>query len=55
VVVLATLGGLMTGMMVALFRASSFFRDVAKQTAPSTDENKKMLDGSGKIAKPFTG
>jgi LPS O-antigen subunit length determinant protein (WzzB/FepE family) len=55
VVVLATFTGLMTGMMIALFRASSLFRDVSKQTAPSTDENKKMLDGSGKIAKPFTG
>jgi LPS O-antigen subunit length determinant protein (WzzB/FepE family) len=47
VIVLATLGGLMTGMMVALFRASNLFRDAAKQTTPSTSENKEM--GSGII------
>ena len=48
VIVLATLGGLMTGMMVALFRASSLFSDATKQTVLSTDDNKEM--GSGIIA-----
>jgi hypothetical protein len=45
----------MTGMVVALFRASLLFRDVTTQAAPSTGENKEMLDGSRKIAQPFTG
>ncbi|MGB3222742.1 MAG: hypothetical protein WBB23_08055, partial [Desulforhopalus sp.] len=51
VILLATFGGFMTGIMIALFHASWFSRDVAKQT-PSTDDDKEM--GSGIIAGEFS-
>jgi LPS O-antigen subunit length determinant protein (WzzB/FepE family) len=46
VVVLATLVGLMTGMMVALIHASSLLKDVTTQTDPALGKNKEKLDGS---------
>jgi LPS O-antigen subunit length determinant protein (WzzB/FepE family) len=52
VVVLATLGGLMTGVTVALSHASWFSRDAAKQTVQSTHENKEM--GAGILVGEFS-
>lgn len=46
VIILATFAGLMTGMVVALFSASSLLKDVMTQKTRSLGENKEKLDDS---------
>ncbi len=54
VIVMATLMGLMTGIVVALFRAGSFFGEVATQKSPSTMKNKESIGGSEMIGTKIT-